>query len=142
MKQVLIPSIFVSSALLLSPALFASPQNYPQRDYNRDRAYERAPGVSDFRSSQSMFAGVRSDLDRAENNLPEFSGSRYSFDRVRGELSELQRQWDESAYEPSQADKVVRTLDRALATSDLSYRDRDRLTTDLNELRDFRDSHE
>lgn len=142
MKQVLIPSIIISSALLLSSTLFASPQDFPPRYYNGDRAYDRSSGVSDFRASQSLFAGVRSDLDRAENNLPEFSGSRYSFDRVRGELSELQRQWDESAYEPSQADKVVRTLDRALATSDLSYRDRDRLATDLSELRDFRDSHE
>jgi len=98
--------------------------------------------ASDFRDNQLLFSRVRSDLDRAENNLRPFSDSRYRFDRVRGELSELQRQWDENAYEPSQVDSVIRTLDRALSTSDLLPRDRDRLASDLSSLRDFRDSHE
>jgi len=67
--------------------------------------------------------------------------NRSQLDRVRGELSELQRQWDESAYERHQADTVIRALDRALDNSDLRIRDRDRLTNDLDQLRDFRDSH-
>ena len=77
-----------------------------------------------------MFANVRSDLDRAENNLPEYAGARPQFDRVRGELSELQRQWDESAYEPRQVDVVIRVLDRAVNSGDLYARDRDRLMGD------------
>lgn len=141
MRHFLVPAIFLSSALCIGPALMAAPQDRP---YNYgDRVYsEPAPVVSDFRAGQMLFSNVRTDLDRAENNLPQYSADRYRFDRVRGELSELQRQWDESAYEPSQADHVVRALDRALASNDLYSRDRDRLNADLERMRDFRDNHE
>lgn len=138
MRQFLIPAILASSALCLGPALLAAPQNAP---YYRDQGTQ-APAVSDLRSGQMLFSSIRSDLDVAENNLPEYSPDRYRFDRVRGELSELQRHWDESTYEPSQVDAVVRTLDRALDSHDVWGRDRDRLSSDLNQLRDFRDVHE
>lgn len=138
MRQFLIPAIFLSSALGLGPALVAAPQNAP---YYGDQG-SPAPTVSDFRSGQMLFSDIRADLDVAENNLPEYSPDRYRFDRVRGELSELQRHWDESTYEPSQVDVVIRTLDRALASNDVWGRDRDRLSADLNQLRDFRDAHE
>jgi hypothetical protein len=137
MRQLLIP-ILVSSALCFGPSLIASAQDFSPR-YNYEYG---ASSASDFRNSQMLFAGVRSDLDRAENNLPEYASSRYQFDRVRGELSELQRQWDETAYEPSQADHVIRALDRALASDDLLPRDRDALAFDLSRMRAFRDSHE
>jgi hypothetical protein len=54
----------------------------------------------------------------------------------------LQHQWDETAYEPSQADHVIRALDRVLTSPDILGRDRDRLSADRAQLRDFRDSHE
>jgi len=141
MRQFLIPAIFLSSALCFGLTLLA--QN-ARPNYNGDRAYSDAPPpqVSDFRAGQMLFSNVRTDLDRAENNLPEYSADRYRFDRVRGELSDLQRQWDESSYEPSQADHVIRALDRALASPDIYGRDRDRLSADLDQLRSFRDSHE
>jgi hypothetical protein len=142
MRQFLIPALLASSGLCFGPTLGAAPQN-ERPYYYGDRAYSQpAPVISDFRAGQMLFSNVRSDLDRAENNLPEYSADRYRFDRVRGELSELQRQWDESAYEPSQVDHVTRALDRALASNDLWGRDRDRLSADLNQLRDFRDNHE
>src|SRR5579863_8143401 len=142
MRQFLIPAIFVSSALCFGPTLGAAPQDTRPYDYG-DRTYsQRAPVVSDFRSGQMLFTAVRSDLDRAENNLPEYSPDRYRFDRVRGELSELQRQWDETAYEPRQVENVMRALDRALYSNDLWGRDRDRLSADLSQLRGFRDAHD
>jgi hypothetical protein len=142
MRQFLIPAILASSALCFGPTLFAASQD-TRPYYYGDRTYSQpAPAVGDFRSGQMLFTGVRSDLDRAENNLPEYSADRYRFDRVRGELSELQRQWDESAYEPSQVDHVIRALDRTLASNDIWGRDRDRLSADLAQLRNFRDAHE
>ena len=138
MKQLFLSSILVSSAVCFGPSLNAVAQDIPPH-YNTQYG---ASGASDFRNGQMLFASVRSDLDRAENNLPEYAGGRYQFDRVRGELSELQRQWDETAYEPSHADHVIRALDRALDSGDLLARDRDRLAYDLTRLREFRDSHE
>ena len=139
MKHLVIPNILVSSALLLAPSLSLTAQSVrPSYEYGYG-----ASSASHFRDGQMLFATVRSDLDRAEDNLPPFAaGSRSDFDRVRGELSELQRQWDESVYQPRQADTVITALDRALDSSHLSLRDRDRLSTDLRSLRDFRDSHE
>ncbi|HUA18794.1 MAG TPA: hypothetical protein VMB25_08620 [Bryobacteraceae bacterium] len=75
-------------------------------------------------------------------NLPRYSDSRPSFDRLRGELSDLQYHWDEYTYQPHQADDVITALNRVLDSPDLLPRDRDRLTQDLNILRDFRDNHE
>src|SRR5579862_1935605 len=108
MRQLFVPTMLVSSALCFGPSLIAAAQETAPR-YN-DRY--GASNAKDFRTSQALFASVRGDLDRAENNMPEYAGGRYQFDRVRGELSELQRQWDESAYELSQADHVIRALDR------------------------------
>lgn len=138
MRQLLIPTILVSSALCFGPSLIAAAQETVPR-YNDQYG---ASSARDFRSGQALFASVRTDLDRAENNMPEYAGSRNQLDRVRGELSELQRQWDESAYEPSQADHVIRALDRTLSSPDLLSRDRDLLSDDLSRLRDFRDTHE
>jgi len=140
MRQFLIPGILVCGALSCGP-IFAAPQD-TRPPYHSDRPYaDQAARADEFRSGQMLFANVRTDLDRAENNLPQYAGARYQFDRARGELSELQRQWDESAYEPRQIDVVIRVLERAVSSDDLYARDRDRLMTDLNELRDFRDSH-
>ena len=133
MRQLLVPSILLSSALCLGPMAYGQD--------TRPR-YDSRYGVSDFRAAQTLFASVRSDLDRAENNLPEFAESHYMFERVRGELSELQRQWDENIYEPSQVNRVIATLQRALSSSDLLPRDRDRLSYDTSRLRDFREDHE
>ena len=135
MRKLLIPNIIFSTLLSLglSAALQAAPQRY-------ESPYQ-AQGASDFRDGQLLFSRVRSDIDRAESNLPSFSYARDRFDRVRGELSELQRRWDESTYEPNNADDVIVSLDRALSSSGLMPGDRDRLASDLVQLRDFRDGH-
>lgn len=140
MKPKLIPNIIASSLLCvgLSAAAFAQPPRPSQTYDDRYQAFSR----TDFQDNQIMFSHVRSDLDRAENNLPPYSEARARFDRVRGELSELQRQWDENSYRPSQVDIVIRTLDSAVRTGDLLPRDRDRLMTDVDNLRQFRDDHE
>lgn len=89
-----------------------------------------------------MLDGIRADIDRAENNLPQYSASRDSFDRLRGELSDLQYHWDENSYQPRQADDVVAALNRVFDSPDLLPRDRTRLAEDLQLVRNFRDGHE
>ena len=140
MRKILIPNIILSTLLSvgLSAALQAAPQSEAPPRY--ESPYQ-AQGATDFRDGQMLFARVRSDIDRAESNLPPFSYARERFDRVRGELSELQRRWDESTYEPSNADDVITALDRSLSSSGLMPGDRDRLASDLVQLRDFRDTH-
>ena len=139
MRKFLIPNVIVSTlfSLGLSAALQAAPQRH-ERPY--ESPYQAYSG-NDFRSNQLLFSRVRSDIDRSESNLPAFSNGRNRFDRVRGELSELQRRWDESTYEPNNADDVIIALNRALSSSGILPADRDRLAQDMTELRDFRDTH-
>jgi len=139
MRKFLIPNVIVSTlfSLGLSAALQAAPQRY-ERPY--ESPYQAYSG-NDFRSNQLLFSRVRSDIDRAESNLPAFTNGRARFDRVRGELSELQRRWDESTYELNNADDVIIALDQALSSSGILPADRDRLAQDMVELRDFRDTH-
>jgi hypothetical protein len=139
----MLPNIIVSSllsvGLTMAPSAFA--QNAPQR-YPAPQSPYGAYSATDFRDNQALFDRVRSDLDVAEDNLPAGSYGRDRFDRVRGELSELQRHWDENTYEPRQVDVVIAAMDRVLASSDLLPRDRDRLSGDMSRLREFRDNHE
>jgi len=135
MRQFLIPSILFSGLLLFAPAaaLIAAPQQGPYGVYYHG---------NDFRDNQLMFSRVRADIDQAESSLPLWSNGRERFDRVRGELSELQRHWDESTYEPSNVDNVIGALNRALDSSGIRPQDRDQLAGDMMRLRDFRDTHE
>ena len=141
MNRRFIPNVILSGLLsfgLSTVALQAAPQRYTHEPYqNRYQAF----GDTDFHDTQLLFARVRADIDRAENNLPAFSNARERFDRVRGELSELQRRWDENIYEPSNADTVIMALDRTLNSSGILPSDRGRLGEDMVQLRDFRDSH-
>ena len=104
--------------------------------------YDNRANFQDFQDAQSLFHQVRSDLDRADNASLPLLSDRSSFDRVRGELSELQRQWDKGEYTPRQADNVIVALQRVLSENHLLLRDRDRLTEDLTRMRDFLAAHE
>ena len=133
MKHLLIKSFIGSSLFAMGLAVQAQePQRYDP--------YDSRANFQDFQNTQSLFRQVRSDLDRAEDSS--YSGDHYWFDRVRGELSELQRQWDENEYTPRQADKVITALQRVLTDNQLLLRDRDRLRDDLSRLRDFVATHE
>ena len=133
MRHRFFKSIVGSSLLVLGLSVQA--QDRPQR-YD---PYDNRSNFQDFQNGQSLFRQVRSDLDRAENYA--YSGDHYWFDRVRGELSELQRQWDENEYTPRQVDKVIAALQRVVGENQLSFRDRDRLMDDLSRMRDFVATH-
>jgi hypothetical protein len=134
MRKLIIKSFIGSSLLALGLSVQAQePQRYDP--------YDNRASFQDFRSTQSLFRQVRSDLDRAQNNYA-YSGDRYWFDRARGELSELQRQWDENEYTPRQTDKVIVALQRVVSENQLSFRDRDRLMDDLSKMRDFFATHD
>ena len=136
MGHPLIKSLIGSTLFVLGLSVQA--QAMPQRYY----PYDNRANFQDFQDTQSLFHQVRSDLDRAENSSISPFGDHYSFERARGELSELERQWDENEYTPRQADNVIAALQRVLSENRLLLRDRDRLTEDLTRMRDFLASHE
>ena len=133
MRKLLIKGLIGSSLLALGLSVQA-------QELQRYDPYDNRANVQDFQNAQSLFRQVRSDLDRAENYA--YSGDHYWFDRVRGELSELQRQWDENEYTPRQTDKVIVALQKVVSENQLSFRNRDRLMDDLNRMRDFFATHD
>ena len=132
MRQLLIKSLVGASLLVFG---LSGQAQAPRYQY-----YDR----TDFQNAQTLFHQVRDDIDRAQRNIySDFGGGdQYRFERVRGELSELQRQWDENDYSPRQVDNVIGALQRVLTDSHLLLRDRDLLMSDLSQLRDFRATHE
>jgi hypothetical protein len=131
--------LFIRS--FIGPSLLALGLTVQAQEPQRYDPYDNRVNFQDFKNTQSLFRQVRADLDRAENNYGYF-GDSYWFDRVRGELSELQRQWDENEYTPRQADKVIVALQRVVSENQLSFRDRDRLMDDLSRMREFFATHD
>ena len=124
MKSLLIRSGIASALLILG--LIEHANAAPQRYIYREDA-------------KMLFSEVRSDLDRAQHDA--FPRDTDSIEKARGELNELERQWDNNAYTPRQDDDVVSVLERVLSENHLSFRDHSRLSDDLKKMRDFRNRH-
>ena len=124
MKHTSIRSLMGSVFLVLSLSVtaHAAPQRYIFRD-----------------DPKALFGQVRSDLERAEHDI--FPRDTDSIEKARGELNELERQWDAKEYTPRQADYVVSALERVLSENHLSFSDHSRLSDDLSKVRGFRDNH-
>jgi len=101
---------------------------------------QAAPQIFVFRDDpKTFFRQVRSDLDRAQHDA--FPRDTDTIEKARGELNELERQWDDKHYTQRQADYVVSALERVVSDNHLSYRDHSRLSDDLDKMRHFRDNH-
>ena len=101
---------------------------------------QAAPQVYISRDDPSMlFHQVRSDLDRAQHDA--FPRDTDSIEKARGELNELESEWDYKEYTPRQADYVVAALERVLSANHLPFGDHNRLSDDLSKMRAFRDNH-
>jgi len=108
--------------IVLGVHAFAAPQVYVSRD-----------------DPKMLFHQVRSDLDRAQHDA--FPRDTDSIEKARGELNELEREWDSKKYTPRQSDYVVAALERVLSENRLSFGDHNRLSDDLSKMRAFRDNH-
>jgi hypothetical protein len=62
--------------------------------------------------------------------------------KVKEELGELQRRYEDRGYDSAKMDDVVAALQHVVADNRLSGRDRDMLTDDLTHLRDFQEHHD
>jgi hypothetical protein len=94
----------------------------------------------DSQDAKTLFGPIRSDLDRAQHDA--FPRNTDSIEKARGELNELERQWDTRKYDPRQAEDVIVALQRILSENHLSPGDRGRLSDDLSRLRVFLESHQ
>lgn len=128
MSRLMLKSLIGSGLLVLGLGIqtHAAPQRYVV--------------FQDSQDVKRLFSQVRSDLDRAQHNA--FPRDTDSTEKARGELNELEREWNHFQPTFRQADYVVSALERVLSENHLSFGDRGRLSDDLDKMRRFRDEHQ
>ncbi len=133
MKHLVLTSLISSSLLVFGITAFA--QDRPDDRYHQG---DRDEGWWHGR----LFERVRADLDHVQSVTPTFSGDQYRLVRVKDELGELQRRYENHGYDSAKMDDVVAALQHVVADNHLTGRDRDMLNDDLSHLRDFQEHHD
>jgi hypothetical protein len=134
MKHLLVKSLIGSSLLLFGATAFA-------QDRDRDDRYHRGERDEGFWRGR-LFERVRADLEHIQSVTPVFSGDEYRLVRVREELGELQRKYEDHGYDSAKMEDVVAAMQRVVNDNHLAGRDRDMLSDDLSRLREFQEHHE
>ena len=135
MKRAILTGIAASGLLLSTVAAIAQ-----DRDRDDDRYHQGDRDEGFWRGR--LFDRVRADLDHVQSATPTLSADEYRLVRVKHELGELQRKYEDRGYDQGEMDDVIHAMERVVADNHLAPRDRDMLSDDLNHLRNFRDHHE
>jgi hypothetical protein len=133
MKHLVLRSLVGSSLLLFAVTTFA--QDRPDDRYHqsdRDEGFWRG----------HLFERVRADLDHVQSVTPIFSGDEYRLTKVKEELGQLQRRFDDHGYDSAKMDDVIAAMQHVVSDNHLSGRDREMLSDDVVHLREFQDHHD
>lgn len=137
MKHLLVRTL-IGTGLLFGTTIFAQDRD---RDRDRDDRYHQGARDEGFWRGR-LFERVRADLDHIQSNTPVFSGDEYRLIRVKEELGELQRKYEDHGYDSEKMEDVVNAMTRVVNDNHLPGRDRDMLRDDLNRLREFQEHHD
>jgi hypothetical protein len=138
MKHLVLKSLVSSSLLLFAVTTFAQDRD---RDRDRDDRYHQGDRDEGFWRGR-LFERVRADLDHIQSGTPVFSRDEYRLVKVKEELGELQRRYEDHGYDSAKMDDVVAALQHVVSDNHLSPRDRDMLSDDLSHLREFQEHHD
>lgn len=95
-------------------------------------------GYGDVRGREPLDR-VRADLDRAARDMYYLSGGeRRRVNHARDEMGEFQRKWERGRFDKGELDDVIGSLQHVVDKNRLQPRDRDRLLSDLDHLREMR----
>ena len=122
MRSVVISTLAATGLLMFG--LAASAQEYGQWEHGR------------------FFDRVRADLDRAAASTIPFTGDRDRIATVQRDLNEFQRERANGNYDPAELDRMIWALQRVVDSNRMPDYDRNLLTGDLRELREFRGRYE
>ena len=122
-------SAVAAGLLLFGASASAQYPRYQDRQFNGDRG-ERASRV---------FDRLRADLDRIDVSPLPFTGDHARIMKAREELNRLDRQVSEGTYDPRDFDQAISAVQQVIDQNDLlSSQNRDYLTNDLYELKEYR----
>jgi len=134
MKHLVLRSLVSSSLLLFAVTTYA-------QDRDRDDRYHQGDRDEGFWRGH-LFERVRADVDHIQSETPILSRDEYRLVRVKEELGELQRRYDDHGYDSAKMDDVIGALQHVVSDNHLSGRDRDMLSDDLSHLREFQEHHD
>jgi hypothetical protein len=97
---------------------------YRQRSYSQDQDY--------------LIGRVISDLNQAASRAYLDSHERNHFDEVAGNLQDFQARWSRGKFDTGKLDKAIHNLEHLAQADRVRRRDREVLTRDLYDLRQFR----
>lgn len=127
-------------------ALGASAQTWQQDPYYRNDPYDRGGYYSErgygygYGNQQFLIGRVMSDLDQAARRARLDGHEADHFNEVARNLQEFQSKWARGKFDSGKLDKAIHNLEHLAGADRVRGRDRDMLSRDLYDLREFRDS--
>jgi hypothetical protein len=112
--------------------LSAGAQSRGREPYGQPRNYPNS------RNRYSLIDRVMSDLNRAASSGYLDGHERKHFDRAADSLRDFQSRWSRGKFDKGKLDKAIENLDHLARADRVRGRDRDALTRDLYDLRQFR----
>jgi hypothetical protein len=125
-------------------AVGASAQSWPRDPYYQDDARYRGgysqPGYGYGRNQQFLVDRVMSDLDRAARGGRLDGHEVDHFNEAARSLQEFQSKWARGKFDRGKLDKAIHNLEHLADADRVRGRDREILSRDLYDLRQFRAS--
>jgi hypothetical protein len=109
----------------------------PRYDSNDD-PYYRQRGYGYGQNQDYLIGRVMSDLNQAASGAYLDEHERKHFDEVAGNLQDFQARWSRGKFDTGKLDKAIHNLEHLAQADRVRGRDRETLTRDLYELRQFR----
>ncbi len=139
MKQVLSLVLFGCGVLAVSDA--ANAQSWPWDPYDRNGGYsDEGYSYGYGRNSLYLVDRVMSDLDQAARRARLDDHEVDHFNEVARNLQEFQSRWARGKFDAGKLDKAIHNLEHLAEADRVRGRDRDMLSRDLYDLRQFRAS--
>ena len=115
---------------------YGQPRNDP--NYRYDDPYYRQRGYGYGQNQDYLIGRVMSDLNQAASRAYLDGHERRHFDEVAGNLQDFQARWSRGRFDTGKLDKAIHNLEHLAQADRVRGRDREMLTRDLYDLRQFR----
>src|SRR5215831_6061830 len=105
--------------------------------YRNNDPYYRPRGYG-YGDQEYLIGRVMSDLNQAASRAYLDDHERKHFDEVAGNLQDFQSRWSRGHFDTGKLDKAIHNLEHLAQAERVRGRDREMLTRDLYDLRQFR----
>ncbi len=137
MRSLLMTVLAGSGLLLCCLTASAQDRDRDRDDYYRNNQYGYQQQQQYGGEHVWLFNRLRRDLDRVSANAVPGTGDQMRIDRARQEINELQERVNSGNYDDRDLQEAVRAVDRVMDQNHMPDWARNRLSDDLNRLREI-----